>query len=62
MEEREDLVLEGEVALGDDGFPTFMDGDALGGFLLAHFDPPLEGGFYRLVRVRVTLRRLEEGE
>ena len=52
MEEREDLVLEGEVALGD----------ALGGFLLAHFDPPLEGGFYRLVRVRVTLRRLEEGE
>ena len=62
MERREELVLEGEVALGEDGYPTFVDGDALGGFVLARFDPPLEGGFYRLGRMRITLQPLDRGE
>ena len=62
MERREELVLEGEVVLEEDGYPMFVDGDALGGFLLAHFDPPLEGGFYRLGRMRVTLQPLDQGE
>ncbi len=63
MERREEkLVIEGEVVLEEDGYPTFVDGDALGGFILAHFDPPIEGGFYRLGRMRITLQPLGEGE
>ena len=61
MERREELVLEGEVMLGEDGYPTFLDGDALGGFLLAHFDPRLEDGFYRLGRMRITVEPVEGG-
>ncbi len=62
MERRENLVLEGDVMLGEDGYPTFLDGDALGGFLFAHFDPQLKYGFYSLGRMRITLQPLEGSE
>lgn len=60
MERREKLELEGEVWLGEDGYPTFVNGDALSGFVFAHFDLPLQESFYRLGRMRVTLEVLDD--
>jgi hypothetical protein len=58
--EQHKYVAEGELDIGSNGFPFYIGGEGLAVLLIEHFRSPIDGEYYRLGRVRLTIERLPD--